>query len=346
MVHSSLSYQMQMLYYAASIVLPIEYVELGNELYTSGEDQTGQDYVNLYSTGVAYANDANTWISAIKADFPLSRVSVVGAAYSKNANARRSTWNEDVISTIQNADAITIHPYAGIGIPDTLPDSELFLDQNIQKMLIASDTQIKQMVNNDFSILPANMRVWITEYNLLKDGRPIHGTWAHALYIANMTMMLAEQSKVDMLLFYGLIGSAVFGAAYATADGFKNQNVSPIIPNAPKTKVYSLSACGEVLQMLARIINSNSRLITLQFYENPKNLIRGWQVESQNKKAEIILNLTEKITYLNHAPTKVEQLVASPEFRSAEQGQINRVSKISSGSSVTLPAYSISVLTY
>jgi len=354
MLNSSLRYQIKMLTTAVALGMKVELIELGNEFYASGADPSDNDFELRWPTGVDYALEANQWIAAIKAKFPDSKISIVGAAKVTNPlKPRRDNWNAEVLSSVIGADAITFHTYSGLMIPDSVPDSELFSTENMNRMLDGALTKINAMVEHDFPLVPSKMEAWITEYNLYKIGRPIHATWAHALYVGTATMCLAELPKVTKIFFHGLIGNAVFGAAFEDEDSYSTPGFAPSIPSAPATRKFALTAPGELLKRLSPLLNTQRILKKINFHENPEKIL-GWkftprpsaQLLRQDKTSEIILNLSNRVYQYSHAPATVDQLSSVPEFRSSGPGEIHESIYQSRGSSILIPAYSMTVLHY
>jgi len=109
----TLSDQIQMLQAAHSLGIPIEYIELGNELYF-----TDQDFVNKYPNPGDYVLDIkNNWIPQISALFPNAKIAVIGGydgSTTLNGNSipnRITSWNDTLFAQNINTNAITFHYY-------------------------------------------------------------------------------------------------------------------------------------------------------------------------------------------------------------------------------------------
>ncbi len=118
MMNSTIAYQLEMLREAKKIGLPVDYVELDNEIYLGEEF-----YVKKYASGKEYATEANSWIKMIKKEFPGVRIAAVGSSVKEGAAKkekkhaeRTNNWNRDVISVLKGADALTFHIYGGSGL--------------------------------------------------------------------------------------------------------------------------------------------------------------------------------------------------------------------------------------
>lgn len=100
--------QLKMLKSSREQGIPVDYIELGNELYA--QDKV---YEAKFPTGVDYAKKANEWIPKIKEEFPNAKVAILLLARSvRPSNSRMYEWNSLVTTTITPAiDAYTYHVY-------------------------------------------------------------------------------------------------------------------------------------------------------------------------------------------------------------------------------------------
>lgn len=133
-VHSSVTDQIEMLH-AANV--PVEYIELGNELYAP-------DYEAEFPTGKEYADTINSWVPKLRAQFPNAKIGAVmlprpvGAA-----NSRGSEWNTKVDQNITVAiDAYIYHVY-----------------MNNSEGAIARLQRLDEVFVNK-----PNVETWVTEY--------------------------------------------------------------------------------------------------------------------------------------------------------------------------------------
>lgn len=102
-VKSSIEDQINMLN-AANV--PVEYIELGNELYAP-------DYIPEFPTGAVYADTINSWVPKLRANFPNAKIgAVLLGRYVGPSNPRSNTWNTDVYDNItEPIDAHIYHIY-------------------------------------------------------------------------------------------------------------------------------------------------------------------------------------------------------------------------------------------
>ena len=241
MLTSTLEEQMALLRAAKEAELPVDYVELGNEYYLSSKA-----YVAKYPTAPDYAREANRWTAAIKAEFPDTKVSAVGAAVRASDDKRRKTWNGLVIPLLKGQDAISLHVYQGNGLGNTdklmeakglveddtpkprgmwgsKPSQQaqwqvLGTDEGLRNMLSMPFSRVKEMTELD--LLPPGMSAWITEYNLFDRTGPVRGTWAHGLISAGLTLNMLGDERVGLLCFHDLYGSPQFAAIFSANAGF------------------------------------------------------------------------------------------------------------------------------
>lgn len=121
--------------------VPIEYIELGNELYAAEHS----NYTLLFPDGKSYADTVNTWTPKLKSQFPNVKVSAVLMGRTPNPrNERQYSWNQLVSSNIKaDIDAYTYHIY--------INDNGQTVEERIEsfEMTVLDD--------------PAK-EIWITEY--------------------------------------------------------------------------------------------------------------------------------------------------------------------------------------
>lgn len=102
-----------MLKAANGLGIPVEYIELGNELYF-----TDTDYTNKYPNPINYVLDIkNNWIPQLSALFPNAKIAVIGSYDGmtdlklNQVPERIRTWNSSLFEQNLNANAITFHYY-------------------------------------------------------------------------------------------------------------------------------------------------------------------------------------------------------------------------------------------
>lgn len=155
-VHSTVDDQLEMLHTAQSLGIAVDYIELGNELYSASKEH---GYEVPFPTGAAYADTANVWIAKIRKAFPNAKIAVVHVA-KKNGTPRMDNWNKDVERVIKDIDAVTYHLYI----------SE---NQNFEK---------RKQIFLDAYYNPSNRPVWFTEYGKM-------GSANQPGYLAELTQL-------------------------------------------------------------------------------------------------------------------------------------------------------------
>ena len=102
-INGTIQDQIDMLH-AANV--PIEYIELGNELYAP-------EYANVLPTGASYADTINSWVPTLRTTFPNAKIgAVMIGRFVGQSNPRSNTWNQDVYNNItEPVDAHIYHVY-------------------------------------------------------------------------------------------------------------------------------------------------------------------------------------------------------------------------------------------
>ena len=303
MMTSDLDQQINMLHAAANSGIDIRFVELGNEFYSEEPD-----HLKFFPTAADYAAKATTWKKKIQKEFPQAEIAFVGAAYRgsaiKKEKIRMTTWNDEFVKTVSTPGVLTYHIYVGGGNSDVLADSVTFnRKESIQSLsqenksanapAITDEIEnifrnLKGELNGNFiSIqkLPANTKIWVTEFNLFDRAQRISGTWLHALIAGYLAMRLLENPAVEMMLFHNITSDAKFAAI------FRDENAFADITNPVMSTPYYLSAPGAAMQLFFRAFEGATEATNLEF-ENAGNdpLIFGWEIESTNQKRFIVLN--------------------------------------------------------
>ncbi|NNC85102.1 MAG: hypothetical protein HKN75_03410, partial [Bacteroidia bacterium] len=146
-------YQLAQLYEAASLNIPIKYVEFGNELYS--EKLCAFPYV--YPTPTDYGNEMLLWNDLFKGNsggnghFPYLETAVVGSIhrtiYDPNKEPfREFNWNNEVLPIIGSGpstiDAVTYHPYFGGGIGSDNNPKAIYNVQNPTRSFLIPNTAL------------------------------------------------------------------------------------------------------------------------------------------------------------------------------------------------------------
>jgi hypothetical protein len=368
MCTSTIAYQIEMLKKAQKLGLPVLYVELDNELYLGDEF-----YVSKFPTGIDYAKEANTWIAAIKSDFPKVKIGVVGhssresaAKKANNNSARIEMWNRDVLSVIKNADGMTFHVYGGTGLSylggkstedNTDEDANLDALQTIFEtegaipIILGVPFQRWRNTNTyDYQILPSGMKAWITEYNLFEREGVMAGTWVHGLYALMKSMLFLENQNTELICYHNLTTSAQFAAIFNSDQGFAK---------AVKKKAnqpFDFTASGYCLAMFGKALSENGIATKLKFSENTQlagargllyPALNGWEIKTAKGSKIIVANLSSEniktdFTKFFRKLATWSQVSSLPHTQVAGEQDVKM--KSGNGMVVSLPAYSVTII--
>lgn len=140
-VNKSLEDQIEMLQSIQTVGIPIEYIELGNELYAKEDN-----YATVFPTGTDYAQKVRIWYQALKTKFANAHIAALLFGRIVNENdTRQYLWNKQVVNhTLDFIDAYTYHIY--------INEKSDFLTtkNNFNQVVEAANTGTKPL--------------WITEY--------------------------------------------------------------------------------------------------------------------------------------------------------------------------------------
>jgi hypothetical protein len=367
MMHSDLAYQMEMLHYARKIGLHVKYIELDNELYL-GEPF----YAKKFPTGRDYALEANEWIAAIKKEFPDAKIGVVGYSARENVKTtkkypeRRANWNREVLAAIKDADAMTFHVYGGSGLnflsrSEVDEESETAGKQETYQQAFEAKGSIDFILGlpftrwatskaYDYQILPANMNVWVTEYNLFEKEGVLAGTWAHGLYALIQTMAFMEDSKTELICYHNLTTSAQFAAIFNSEEGFSKASRKPV------TQPFGFTASGMCLSLSGEAMMEGGKATKLKFEDNGqiKSLrgktypaLNGWQIKKGKETKIIVVNLSSSSIKVDFSKS-ISQNATYTQLTSDVRKQIANESDVTkhsgSGTNISLPGYSVTLI--
>lgn len=234
------SYQLQLLSTLQTDNINVQRVELGNELYGGG---TGDPFVEVYPTANGYATSMNKWITDIKANDPSVTISLPMAICDSlvTCDARKGTWNGNVMGIITGEDAATLHNYSPSGLTTgpTIDNTsaETMLNQPFRYWDQIVSTVLPQLVDST-GHMP---NVWFTEYNFRDSNIQAAGTWAHGLYLATYSLLYATNSRVRMALHHAVQGGAEFADIFDSTTGFSQ---FPVVAPLVNTNLYGYSASG------------------------------------------------------------------------------------------------------
>jgi hypothetical protein len=199
--------QLELLRTASAAGLPVQMVELGNELYQNGNSSTpprnAHDYAKRFPTAADYATQMNSWIAAIHRAFPAAQVAAVGddANDVHGLSQRRRTWNADVLPLLQGEDAVTVHENLRVFNANSSPETVLAIPY----------LHFQQLKANELALFGSyRLPVWITEFNMA-DMTPQHvfeGTWMHGLFVAEEALVFVSDPAIAHAGLNSTIGGA------------------------------------------------------------------------------------------------------------------------------------------
>lgn len=257
-LNATLDDQIAMLDEAKRLGMSVEYIELGNELW-----DVRSIYPDVYPSGTDYAKAMNAWIPELRDRFGDVQIAVSGADpsdefFAKVFGERFQTWNDEVLATIEGADALAIHPYW------TLPD-RVDPGSDVAATLTAGLDAWTDFTETTLSAVPDGMGVWLTEWNQAAwasdSGTQI---WAQALSVAAVAMRQAADPRIEMSLVHDIV------------DGEPNPHDAGISTTFPAftdgaggSEALARTALGHVLPVLFDAIAPGSTVQALDVIGGP-----------------------------------------------------------------------------
>lgn len=342
MLSKNLQSQLDMLHNANQLGIPIEYIELGNELYFEK-----QDFVNQYATPADYANDVkNNWIPALRSAFPDAQIIITGG-YNGEVNLNNQSnpdrikrWNDALLKANIQADGITYHYY----FP---PNTTTLSDPETDEVLAAPFKHWPVLKSNTIESTP-HLPVYITEYNM-NDGNAqnfaIATSWSHALYTATCFSLMLESTAIKMLLNHQITGNP----SYASLSSYTLYG---------DTIENSITPEGAAMGLLHNLAIGKNEATKLQFSHNPMinpggnasgvsyPSLLGWYFSNEQIHEGYVLNLSNQSFELdlNDVFTQEVQYQQITQNNPAKKGQKMEdlsISKSISFGKIILPPHSL-----
>ena len=363
MLSSSLKEQIAMLKHADSIGIPVSLVELGNEFYLDGEDDSVY-VVFKYPTAQVYADSASLWADSIHHYFPNAKVAAQGA-FNRNNAPRRITWDENMFPTLHGEDVISYHTYMSAdNYDESSIISSTFSATDLPALLGRPFKMWNILTTKDFPLIPPGKDIWITEYNLRDHSKPVHGCWGHGLFLATQTMLFLNDGRIKHLACHAMCGTAVAGAYYNTVTGYNFGGAGNFFPppNPPSsTQYWGLTSGGRALQQLGLAVKDAIYASPIEFKYIPSitafdgvdtliyPAVYGWAFVGINSTEVLIVNLSAndvkvKTTYVFPAGGTYERYYADPMLFEAYESDISHKSITALPTSLLIKAYSITRL--
>lgn len=305
MVTDDLESQIAHLKHAEALGIPIERIELGNELYLDIESYV----LEVYPTVAVYAQEAGRWAAALKAAFPQVQIAVVGAARAyAPPNSRTGTWNRQLFPLLSDdIDAVAEHVYIDSGVgPRVGPNGTGWgtpAEQQAQYSALHTLEGIRQLLSRPFkawqdfqlfSQLSEDREMWMTEFNLFDWNGPARGTWANGLLVGGFLHNFLMDERVTLATYHSLAGGPLFPAVFPHEKLWGGLTVAEI-----STPPYQMSASGFVLSLLGDAMNNMDTATPLIFTPNtlitvplsvPYPALWGWSFRNSDSYSLILVN--------------------------------------------------------
>lgn len=372
---SALESQLAMLRHAQQIGLPVERIEMGNELYSPVYDQQTYSLGEVNMRGFLDADDyyatSSSWAAQIRSEFPEVEIGLVDTVVRSidvaNAN-RKYFWNRDLNAMdLSGFDALIRHYYSGAGLldPQTTIGSLAEIQQQQWELFLAPNGP-GRVIGNAFSFMDdvaqntqksAGVPAWNTEFNLMDKVGTVARTWAHALFSAAMLHGMLADPSAEMITSHSFHGHK-FGAVIFEDDEFPYMQIDP--GYSLETVPGQFSAVGHLMSVVNGAFDSMTQIAALNFGPVPMvggldadvvdhPALVGYLLENEYDQRMIVTNFSSRTMVVDLAGvpgtwSRALVLDADPRRHILGEGDVNR-SQVPLGSQLSLPAYSLAVIT-
>jgi len=368
MVTSDLEGQIKQLRRARDLGMPVTYVEFGNE-YFFGIGAEPLVHAK-FPTPESYAKACNVWAKAIKAEFPGVKIAVIGGDSDDPSHSeRRRTWNARVIPILSDdIDAMTLHPYTGIGLIEGRPKGTHWgtKEQQLNQRTMLTDPAAVQHIMAEparhwarmhaLDEVPDDMGLWLTEFNVNDWHGGVRHTWAQGLALSSFINAFLSDSRVELLCLHNLYGGNLFPAIHDREGSTFSDAVDE---SAPDAQPWSATPTGLVTALFSQAMKGCDTAEPIHFGDNcavevegiSAPMVFGWLfTDSQNPHARkaILVNLTAGSTRIQTDNFALkgrgyQRYSASPGTYGASQESIEMVAGEAS-SELELGPYSITLV--
>ncbi len=335
---------------AAQAGMPIELVELGNEPYFARVEGTDNN-ARLFPDARSHVEAAKSLASELRRQFPevklaqpafVPRVDVRTGQLVPGHDARMLTWNEGILAAgaVTHADAFALHFYPQLPARG-LDDDATYLDR-LATFATAYWTATK--TTPQWQSLPADRRIWITEFNVSFAAAPeLQGTWAHGLYMAQFTLLALSDPRVDHLLAHMLTGNAQW-------QSIVHPGRSPDIPTPPAGQAYAATPTAVALATIAETMNGSDCGTPIAASEyvgaRPSAVPVGWRSSGSSGDKAAIVNMSSASVDLDiqrdgWSEAAATAYRASPLDRVSRESGLIRETINSRQGLLRVPAYSL-----
>ncbi|TRX56678.1 putative Ig domain-containing protein [Thalassomonas sp. M1454] len=302
----------------------IKYIELGNEFYFLNID--GLEYTTRFPTGTDYGQEMNTWISALKAEFPDTVFAVpMTRAPNNDPETRKSKWNADVDAALTDYDAFTIHVYADISPKDSVTKIPMYAGFDYET-LTPSEQQAQRdhFTGNPDAVkyilglaeatydgflahpnlwYPSGKDIWFTEFGMRYYPHAVKGTWVEALADFTLYKKLLSQPNATMATEQQFIDLA-HGSTSTYA------NVAIDVGQDLTTTVGALTAEGHAIKAISAMARDKELMSTLTFPQAsvitpatiaPYSALSGLMFSDSNSSNAVIANVSGTVQSIDTA---------------------------------------------
>jgi hypothetical protein len=258
-VGSTKNYEMAGLSYALGIGLPVNKIEIGEEIY-------GTSFLNndVFPSAAAYGDLCEDWLNTIHTQFPGMKVGIVGAP--TDGDVRKIGWNVDVLTSMDlsgstKPDALILHYYPSSGLQsDHLEPTEAELQTMFENVYYA-DECIKNDIRQAKKI-QSDLETWITEYNLTDRGIIIHGSWAHALFATMQTLLMMEDETITQVMLDNASSDGVRGLLFQNIHGLNPSSydrfIAPYSDENQHNEEWQYTALGNSMRLVTEAMSGMS----------------------------------------------------------------------------------------
>jgi len=221
----------------------VKYWEIGNEVYGNGEYGSAWECdLHTDHSPTAYANNALSFISAMKAVDSTIKIGVVLCTPGSWPDGTAPDWNTNVLPIVgTKADAVIIHWYAQS--PRSVSDSGLLSSTS---SIASAMTKLKMLLN---AYCGPNVQIWLTETNSVSSSPgPQTLSIVNALFAADDYMTWLENGVTSVEWWALHNGPNTSGSSYGDY-GILSTGQSPEPPaETPTPSYYGI----DILQYLGR----------------------------------------------------------------------------------------------
>lgn len=355
---SYLAKELRHLEEAAALGMPVNRIELGNELYFSLPNYTralsqssNPKRVGGFPSPESYAAAAKEWTLAIRDVFPDADIALTGIVPREDANGRINGWlsalqektGDDNRSALEVADAITLHPYYNAS---DLGVTQADVGNRARAGQIARDglSELRNIMASPALDAPElqDKQIWITEHNVIENGDDITlgNSWVHALMVDVQTHEFLKDERTAVSCAHVLTGSAQW-QGIIDEEGLGIDGERRGLDGRPvnrENEPFSQTAIGFVLGQTADVLTEGEASL---LYSGDASI--AWRVQSdESDKISAVNsgNIDELIELPEGEIWEVLTYTGDPWSTPTEFDLDISLELLTGGSTLTLPAFS------